>query len=136
MSLFPLAALVKEPRFIPPHRLAVRYRYKWLRYRRICGMERRGGDRREYRCHRRRYREKENVCGPRRRKEAPRKIAREIPRQSNFFFTFLSLSVLFPPLCSLLSSNTRVFALYALNDGPFPLFPLLRPPALASRWPG
>lgn len=29
MSLFSLAALVKEPRFIPPHRLAVRRRYKW-----------------------------------------------------------------------------------------------------------
>lgn len=30
MSLFPLAALAKEPRFIPPHRLAVRRRrYKW-----------------------------------------------------------------------------------------------------------
>jgi len=134
MSLFPLAALVKEPRFIPPHRLAVRYRYKWLRYRRICGMERRGGDRGEYRCHRRRYREKENVCGPpaggRRRRGKSHGKFRASRTFSSPFSPFLCF---FPPLCSLLSSNTRVFALYALNDGPFPLFPSLRPPALASR---
>lgn len=105
MSLFPLAALVKEPRFIPPHRLAVRRRYKWLPSENMRGWERRRARKKGYRC-----REKENVCGPpsRRWMEALRKIAREIPLGSDpplflpFFFLSVPSAFSLPPV----NSNT------------------------------
>lgn len=69
-------------------------------------------------------------------KETPRKIAREIPRRSDFFSHSPSTAARCKPpyhRCSAPSSNTRVSAFYALNDDPLPLFPPRQPPALASR---
>lgn len=142
MSLFPLAALVKEPRFIPPHRLAVRRRYKWPLSWNVRGWEGGGGEEEGRGYHRRRcHRGKENVCGPPEKEKEGRgaavKIAREIPRRSDFFCHSPSLLARCEPpsrpFCSTPSLNTRVSAFYALNDDPLPLFPPRQPPALASR---
>lgn len=118
MSLFLLAALVKEPRFIPPHRLTASLSatdingFATGEYAGWSGEEQiEEGTLAAHRRRYRRYREKENVCGPHRRKEAPRKIAREIPRRLDFFFPFLSLSLAFSLPFALFIEHARIRAL-------------------------
>lgn len=134
MSLFPLAALVKEPRFIPPHRLAVRRRYKWLPSEnmrvRVRGEGWGSGGRGKGRGYPVAARKKMFVGpggGRRRRGKLHEKfrIGRTIPSP------FLPVCLLILLLCPLRQTR-RVSAFYALNDGPLPLFPPRHPPALAS----